>query len=41
MVHQFIQSQLKSQSRSTRRSLSLNVAPNFGQGSSTAQNIIW
>ena len=41
IVKQFIQSQLKSQSRPTRRSLSLGVARNFGQGSLTAQNIIW
>ena len=40
MVQQFIQSQLKSQPRPTRRSLSLGVARNFGRGSPTARNIV-
>ena len=41
MVQQFIQSQLKSQSRPTQRLLSLSAAWNFGRESPTAQNIVW
>ena len=41
MIEQFIQSQLKSQPRPTRQSLSLSVTQNFGQGSPTTQNNVW
>ena len=40
MVQQFIQSQLKTQPRPTRRSLSLGVARNFGRGGPTTRNIV-